>query len=142
MIHVTEAQAMRVRTIFPEVDPANILPFEKFLEAIPDRLDMVLFCPSCGAQHIDMEEHNHGCAAHFHAHAKCTGDSQGPCWTNPPHRSHLCATCGHIWRPADVATNGVAVIKTRGKNDSVPVTPQDRYDEGYQQGWNSAQEND
>src|SRR5574340_600312 len=24
-------------------------------------------------------------------------------WDNPPHRSHLCHGCGHIWRPADVA---------------------------------------
>lgn len=39
-------------------------------------------------------------------------------WTNPPHKSHLCHACGHIWRPADVATNGVLTIKTAGKNDS------------------------
>lgn len=46
-------------------------------------------------------------------------------WHNPPHRSHLCAGCGHIWRPADVATNGVAAIKTKGKNDS-PVADRER----------------
>lgn len=40
----------------------------------------------------------------------------------PVHRSHLCRPedggCGHIWRPADVPTNGVDAIKTKGKADS------------------------
>lgn len=64
-----------------------------------DPIDMVLFCPSCGAQHIDMPDTNER-------------------WTNPPHRSHLCASCKHIWRPADIHTNGVKAIKTCGANDS------------------------
>ena len=34
------------------------------------------------------------------------------------HRSHLCHGCGHIWRPADVPTEGVAHIETVGLNDS------------------------
>lgn len=69
-------------------------------------VDLLLFCPNCGRQHID--EPN-----------EATG------WTNPPHRSHLCRTedggCGHIWRPADVATNGVADIKTQGRRDGDPA---------------------
>ncbi len=73
-------------------------------------IDMVLHCPACGEQHVDAPEpsveHDHG-AVEF------------PAWDNPPHRSHLCHGCGHIWRPADVATNGVREIKTQGKNDSV-----------------------
>lgn len=40
----------------------------------------------------------------------------------PIHRSHLCRPedggCGHIWRPADVPTNGVKAVKTVGKADS------------------------
>lgn len=40
------------------------------------------------------------------------------------HRSHLCHGCGHIWRPADVPTNGVAAVKTKGKADSPTVTTQ------------------
>ncbi len=77
-------------------------------------IDMILFCPKCGTQHIDHEE--------------AWGGNQGPLapgayenrWKNPPHKSHLChnSTCKHIWRPADVPTNGVAEIKTKGKNDS------------------------
>jgi hypothetical protein len=47
-------------------------------------------------------------------------------WTNPPHRTHLCHSCGHKWRPADVATNGVAAVKTRGKDDSPIVAPAHR----------------
>lgn len=60
-------------------------------------IDVILPCPRCGWRHVD----------------KPDGD-----WTNPPHRSHLCFYCGFIWRPADVPTNGVEVIKTHGKNDS------------------------
>lgn len=41
-------------------------------------------------------------------------------WPNEPHRSHLCHHCGTIWRPADVPTNGVTAIQTRGKNDTWP----------------------
>jgi hypothetical protein len=62
-------------------------------------VDMVLHCPSCGLQHIDAPDD------------RTTG------WVNPPHRSHLCHGCGHIWRPADVPTNGVAAIATKGKAD-------------------------
>lgn len=67
-------------------------------------IDMILHCPACGRQHIDAP---HGG------------------WTNPPHRSHL---CGHVWRPADVATNGVAAIETKGSADSEPVRPMARWD--------------
>ena len=77
-------------------------------------VNMVLHCPSCGLQHIDHAEsaveHEHG-AVEFEA------------WDNPPHRSHLCHGCGHIWRPADVPTNGVLAVKTKGKNDS-PIAEQ------------------
>ena len=43
-----------------------------------------------------------------------------PRWDNPPHRSHLCHNpdCKYVWRPADMPTNGVKAIKTKGKNDS------------------------
>lgn len=76
----------------------------------PAPIGMVLHCPKCGTQHIDMPE-------------DCP-DSPGRCecrrphWKNPPHRSHLCHGCGHIWRPADVPTNGVAAVKTKGTADS------------------------
>jgi hypothetical protein len=61
-------------------------------------VDMMLFCPKCGFQHVD---------------------APTPDWTNPPHRSHLCHECGCVWRPADVPTNGVAGIQTFGAADTV-----------------------
>lgn len=63
---------------------------------------MVLHCPACGTQHVDAPEPERQ-------------------WTNPPHRSHLCHSCGHVWRPADVATVGVDAIATKGKADSPPA---------------------
>jgi hypothetical protein len=75
-------------------------------------IDMVLHCTECGLQHIDAPERNP------------TDLSQDDVWTNQPHRSHLCHGCGHIWRPADVCTNGVAAVKTAGKNDSPVASAQ------------------
>ena len=67
-------------------------------------IDMVLFCPKCGMQHIDDDTN-----------------------FQEVHRSHLCrqkdAGCGHIWRPADVATNGVKAVATTGKADSPLAEP-------------------
>ncbi|KVX62440.1 hypothetical protein [Burkholderia stagnalis] len=78
-------------------------------------IPMLLFCPRCGTQHVDAPE------------TKLDDqDDRVPIttWTNPPHRSHLCHACGIIWRPADVATVGVAAIETRGKADTwTPNTP-------------------
>lgn len=65
-----------------------------------DPIDMILYCPNCKSRHIDIEEPWKG-------------------WNNPPHKSHLCDNCGTIWRPADIPTNGVAKIKTYGKNDTI-----------------------
>ena len=69
-------------------------------------IDRVLHCPACGMQHIDAPK-----------------DHPLNPWLNPPHRSHLCHGCGHIWRPADVPTNGVQAVKTKGKADSPIVRP-------------------
>jgi len=80
----------------------------------PTPIDMVLHCPLCRTQHIDAPEERDALKEF-----KRTPEP----WTNPPHRSHLCARCGHIWRPADVPTNGVAKIKTRGKADSRIAEP-------------------
>lgn len=87
-------------------------------------IDMVLHCPSCGFQHIDAPEANPVVCQKGDCTEPC-GEWCGPKgegpykWINPPHRSHLCASCGFVWRPADVPTNGVAAVKTQGKNDSV-----------------------
>jgi hypothetical protein len=67
--------------------------------APPAPIPMVLHCPRCAAQHVDAPEPERG-------------------WTNPPHKSHLCHSCGCVWRPADVATVGVKSINTRGSADT------------------------
>lgn len=81
-----------VRTVLAALQPLPVRQEEP--------LAMVLHCPACGLQHVDEPTVE---------------------WSNPPHRSHLCLGCGHIWRPADVATCGVAAVQTRGKNDSNPT---------------------
>jgi len=79
----------------------------QWLSIPPPAIDMLLWCPTCHAQHIDKPE----------PHAN---------WTNPPHRSHKCHACGTIWRPADVPTNGVAAIATRGEADTFrPLTAEE-----------------
>lgn len=83
---------------------------------------MVLYCPACGTQHIDAPEFAEGSPSTT-AFAAIEW-----AWSNPPHRSHLCAGCGHIWRPADVPTNGVSAVKTRGGADSPRATPANRLD--------------
>lgn len=75
-------------------------------------IDMILHCPACHMQHVDAPGTMTSCRA---------GMAELPPWTNPPHRSHLCASCGFVWRPADVPTNGVAAIKTAGKDDDPRV---------------------
>jgi hypothetical protein len=83
---------------------------------MPQPVDMVLFCPKCGMQHIDAPESHRVMVEGVHV-------DDAVLWDNPPHRSHLCHGCGHIWRPADVATNGVAAVKTKGSKDSPLATP-------------------
>jgi hypothetical protein len=78
-------------------------------------IDMVLHCPECGMQHIDAPEEDEYEDKSGALRMKCD-------WTNPPHRSHLCHYCEHIWRPSDVPTNGVQAVKTTGKADS-PIAP-------------------
>jgi hypothetical protein len=78
-------------------------------------IPMLLFCPKCGLQHIDAPEDG------FHEGADAQSGAWSPRWDNPPHRSHLCLGCGHIWRPCDRYTTGVAAIETAGKADGSPV---------------------
>lgn len=82
---------------------------EELPEAEP--VNMILYCPKCGAQHIDEPERSLG-----------PGNTERLDWDNPPHRSHLCHGCGTIWRPADVPTNGVRTLETFGKADTWPPT--------------------
>lgn len=75
-------------------------------------INMILHCPRCHVQHIDKEE--------WADDPHDIEQGRIRTWTNPPHKSHLCGNCGCIWRPADVPTNGVAQIATKGANDNWP----------------------
>lgn len=96
-------------------------------------INMILYCPQCNHQHIDRPDQNpcrDGCmrAKDFGFSPREQSCAVGceylkpgsPRWDNPPHRSHLCEYCNYTWRPADVFTNGVAKIETRGRVDNPP----------------------
>ncbi|MBM2769880.1 Lar family restriction alleviation protein [Burkholderia anthina] len=120
-VETMSADALKTIAEFPITDPANMdalnmrkiaadaiaAPVEQH-EAAP--IPMLLFCPRCGEQHIDApEEHEYDAGLSTRMEVS---------WTNPPHRSHRCHACYCSWRPADVATIGVASIETRGKEDT------------------------
>jgi hypothetical protein len=84
--------------------------------AFQEPIDMVLLCPMCGVQHIDKPD-----AARSPSGGVHNGILGSPHWENPPHRSHLCHECGCVWRPADVATNGVESIETKGIADNFEI---------------------
>lgn len=87
------------------------------LAAVNHPIDMVLHCPLCKLQHVDSEEdHTDECGLFHFASRECDCHR----WDNPPHRTHKCHGCGTLWRPADVPTNGVQAITTRGKADTWP----------------------
>ena len=96
---------------------------EAALAALPDGapIPMILHCPACGTQHIDKPE-GQAYPGMTAEESRAQNDSSG-LWSNPPHRSHLCHSCGHIWRPADVATTGVDCIQTHGEADSPVADP-------------------
>lgn len=79
-------------------------------------IPMVLHCPSCSTQHIDVKETEDQYQARRSLHYSLpkvgvnAGGAPMPRWTNPPHKSHLCSNCKTIWRPAEVFTTGVASV--------------------------------
>lgn len=78
------------------------------IEKLAQSVDLVLYCPRCGVQHLD-------------GPGGVSGDADGLPWTDPRHRTHLCRIdqggCGFKWRPSDRYTNGVQAAKSRGRND-------------------------
>lgn len=85
-------------------------------------VDVVLHCPKCHTQHIDKPESDNEYSGRLHESSWWElGGEQPARWTNPPHRTHLCAVCKCLWRAADVPTNGIAAAQTRGERDTWPV---------------------
>jgi hypothetical protein len=88
----------------------NILNAQK---TIP--IDMVLLCPKCHRKHIDKPDplSCKNCGRLISSHGK--EENILPCdtpepWINGPHKKHRCLDCGHVWKPANVPTNGVAKL--------------------------------
>lgn len=50
-------------------------------------IPMLLWCPECFERHLDVGIYQH-----------------------KPHHTHACQNCGHVWRPAIVATCGVKFL--------------------------------
>lgn len=50
-------------------------------------LEMLLWCPNCGARHLDVGE-----------------------FATKVHHTHACQSCGMVWRPAVVPTVGVLFL--------------------------------
>lgn len=93
------------------------------LERLSAPIDMILHCPNCGTQHVDADNSDEvriEAAERGFVHGSRDWEDfiEKKEWTNPPHLSHLCHSCGCIWRPADVPTNGVKAITTKGKADT------------------------
>lgn len=93
-----------------------------------EAIDMLLFCPNCGEQHVD-EAKPDVCETCGHYHSESLNDAcvvascsckDFTAWLNPPYKSHRCIACNHVWRPADVPTNGVLTIKSKGERDGNP----------------------
>ena len=115
-----DSRAVRSDEVWAAIKPSSreeCFDYARQIAALPCKaapIPMVLFCPACGFQHIDEPDTHDAAAEKLLA-------GQTP-WDNPPHRSHLCHGCGHIWRPADVPTTGVQAVQTKGKADS-PALP-------------------
>lgn len=86
----------------------------------PKPMDAVLWCPKCFEQHIDEDrpEVCESCGfeedAHHDVDARCSVFEP---WLNPPHKSHRCNFCNHVWRPAEGPTNGVQSLQKHGERD-------------------------
>jgi hypothetical protein len=81
-------------------------------------INLLLYCPNCATQHVD-EARPDVCETCGGNQSNCTC-AAFTAWLNPPHRSHRCGECNHVWRPSDVPTNGVAQLQTRGERDGSP----------------------
>lgn len=62
-------------------------PSERVIAALEHPIPMLLHCPICSVRHIDVG-----------------------IFANKPHHTHACQHCGHVWRPAIVATVGVQFL--------------------------------
>ena len=103
---------------------ADLNRFTKWLQARSHRrpIPMILFCPKCHVQHVDELEP---------AGSRLNPGAVDIDWSKRPHRTHLCKmpSCGHMFRPSNFATVGVAELPPdvkrpeRGKRKPVMEKP-------------------
>jgi hypothetical protein len=116
-IYVTERREAALKL---KGNTHELITLQAHREAMVSRpVDMVLYCPKCNTQHIDAPESFES----WQANPEPTYIG----WTNPPHKSHLCAECGHIWRPSDTPTNGVLKLESGKDTDTQPLQNATRY---------------
>lgn len=54
------------------------------MRELPGVMDIIVFCPKCKRQHIDVAE-----------------------WARRVHKTHRCMKCAYEWQPATIPTRGV-----------------------------------
>ncbi len=69
---------------------------DECLKAVPPEY-LELFCPACGKQHLDIDDGEIDWSKRIHRTHKCVNTPEGPN-----------TGCGHLWRPKNVPTFGVA----------------------------------
>jgi hypothetical protein len=69
------------------------------LSAVAELLEILLFCPRCKEQHIDVGT-----------------------FATKPHKDHACQHCGLVWRPCKQPSVGVQFFTGYRNADSKPKT--------------------
>lgn len=73
---------------------------DECLKAVPPE-HLVLFCPACNKQHLDIPDGEIDWSKHLHRTHKCVNTPEGPN-----------TGCGNLWRPKKIPTFGVASVST------------------------------
>ena len=95
-----------------------IAQLEARVQQLEAPIEMLLFCPKCGMQHVDRAvSHLRHCKIGqlIPRKAAALPISTRICpecsvWLNPPHATHICQHCSLEWRPSNHLTTGVRAI--------------------------------
>ena len=74
---------------------------DECLKAMPPE-HLILFCPACNKQHLDVPDGEIDWSTHLHRTHKCVNTPEGPN-----------TGCGNLWRPKKTPTFGVASVEAR-----------------------------
>lgn len=86
---VINESKLHTRQVLEELQPEDLLDEYKMYVPVgqPAIIPMLLWCPECGERHVDRGE-----------------------FETKIHTTHACQSCGHVWKPAKVATVGVQFL--------------------------------